>query len=113
MEPKKLKLIIDSVGRYIIGELVADSAETITLKSPVILHVQPNQQTGQLQVQTIPLIFSEFVADKNSNNWTYTKASIVQSDVALDPRIIQQYDSIANPQPTAPVETETVKLFDE
>ncbi len=109
---KKLKLIIDPVGRFILGEVAGESGEDLSLLKPIIIHVQPNQQ-GQVQVQTLPLIFSEFLGDKESNVWTYSKKSIVISNAVLDPRLIQQYESIANPQPVQQKEPEVVKLFDE
>ena len=56
--------------------------------------------------------------DKEKNNWTFTKSSIVLSDIDLDDRIIQQYNNINNPQPPvsqpdASAEPEVIKLFDE
>jgi len=84
----------------------------------VIIHTQPNPENGQLQVQSFPYIFMEFLTDKEKNNWTFTKSSIVLSDIDLDDRIIQQYNNINNPQPPvsqpdASAEPEVIKLFDE
>lgn len=110
---EKVKLIIDNVGRYVIGEVSAEDTETLTLKTPVILHVQPNPQNGQLQVQTIPLLFNEFIGDKNTNVWTFSKRSIAVSDAELDARLLSQYSSIANPSPIIQPEPEVIKLFDD
>ena len=60
----------------------------------------------------------EFLTDKEKNNWTFTKSSIVLSDVDLDDRIIQQYNNINNPQPPvtqsdASGRADVVKLFDD
>lgn len=113
---EKIKLIIDHVGRFIVGEVLSEDADQITLKTPVIIHVQPNAQNGQLQVQTLPLLFSEFIADKDTNVWSFSRKSTAVSEVKLDSRLVQQYESIANPQlvvqqpQSAP---EIIKLFDD
>jgi len=111
---EQIKVIIDNVGRFIIGKVVSESDTVLSLKTPVILHVQPSQ-TGQLQVQTIPLFFGEFVKNKDTNVWNYAKSTIAFSDVELDDRLVSQYQAIANPspiiQPTA--DPQVVKLFDD
>ena len=109
---KQLKLIIDNVGRFILGEVVGESAADLSLKKPVIIHVQPNAQ-GQIQVQTLPLLFGEFQSDVETNVWTFSKGSIAYSNVKLDKRLIDQYGSVANPQPAKIAEPEVVKLFDD
>lgn len=90
--------IIDQVGRNIIGKLDNETDTTITIQNPVILHVQP-QQSGQLEVQTFPVFFFEFIDKDNrrSNAWTYTKSNIVTSNVVLDERILSQYEKINTP----------------
>jgi hypothetical protein len=90
--------LIDHVGRNIIGKLVGETHSTITIENPVILHVQP-QQSGQLEVQTFPAFFFEFIdkAHRSDNAWTYTKSSIVTSNVVLDDRILSQYEKINTP----------------
>jgi hypothetical protein len=90
--------IIDHVGRNIIGKLVCEDESTITIQNPVILHVQP-QQNGQLEVQTFPVFFFEFIdkSEREKNSWTYTKSSVVTSNVVLDERIISQYEKINTP----------------
>ena len=109
--------ISDHIGRTVVGEVVENAETTLTLSNPVIIHAQPNPENGQLQVQSFPYIFMEFIADRETNNWTFNKDNIVISNVTLDPRIIQQYHNINNPQPPAQQapaeEPETIKLFDE
>jgi len=111
---ENIKVIIDNVGRFIIGKVVSETDTVLSLKTPVIIHVQPSQ-TGQLQVQTIPLFFGEFVKEKDTNVWHYTKSTISYSDVELDDRLLNQYLAIANPspiiQPTA--DPQVIKLFDD
>ena len=94
--------IIDQVGRTIVGKLVSETTETITLNNPVILHCQM-EQTGQLNLQTFPLFFFEFIdkTSRDQNDWTYAKSAIVQSNVVLDQRIIDMVDKINTPAPEA------------
>ena len=110
--------INDHIGRTVVGKSVEETDTTVTLNNPVIIHTQPNPENGQLQVQSFPYIFMEFLTDKEKNYWTFTKSSIVLSDIDLDDRIIQQYNNINNPQPPvsqpdASAEPEVIKLFDE
>lgn len=107
---------VDQIGRTVIGKLVEETDSTITVDNPVIIHVQPNPQTGQLQVQSFPYLFMEFI-DKNSreqNQWSFFKSAIAISRVTLDERIIAQYNNI-NTQPAAQpeAEPEVIKLFEE
>jgi hypothetical protein len=113
-----ISTIIDHIGRTVVGKVIKDTKDIITLYNPVIIHVQPDPQSGQLQVQSFPYIFMEFLKDKNKNNWTFTKSAISTSDVELDERIIQQYENINNPAPpiqegTNQNEPEVIKLFDD
>jgi hypothetical protein len=119
MADTKIKTIVDHIGRTVVGKVTKETKECITLYNPVIIHVQPDQQSGQLQVQSFPYIFMEFLKDKDKNNWTFTKSAISVSDCELDNRIIQQYENINNPAP--PIQQnvvndgdgEVVKLFDD
>jgi hypothetical protein len=115
MADTKIRTIVDHIGRTVVGKATKETNATITLYNPVIIHVQPDQQTGQLQVQSFPYIFMEFLKDKN--NWTFTKSAISVSDVELDNRIIQQYENINNPEPPIQQNTasegDVVKLFDD
>ena len=109
-----IKTIIDHIGRTVIGEQISETETTLTLNNPVIIHVQPNPQNGQLQVQSIPYIFMEFLetASRAANHWIFNKSSIVRSEVQLDSKILQQYNNINTPAPQSPQgEPEIIKLF--
>jgi hypothetical protein len=106
--------IIDQIGRVVIGKKVSETDTQLTLNNPVIVYVNPNQETGQIQVQSFPYIFVEFLDKDNrdKNNWTFTKSSIVISDVVLDSAIINQYNNINSVRPQPPAgEPEVIKLF--
>jgi hypothetical protein len=98
MDKEKHIVIIDQIGRNIIGKLVSETDTTLTLNNPVIVFVQP-EQSGQIQVQSFPVFFFEFINKefRGQNNWTYNKANIVTSDVVLDDRILSQYEKINTP----------------
>lgn len=111
------KLIIDHIGRVVVGELVQDDSVTLQLRNPVVLHVQPNPQTGQLNVQPFPYIYMEFidVGSRENNIWTFTKSSIITSEIDLDSKIIAMYNaSVAIPKPQEQAaEPEVIKLFED
>jgi hypothetical protein len=105
--------IIDHIGRNIIGKLVSDTDTTVTLNNPVIVHCQP-EANGQLQVQSFPVFFFEFIdkSKRDQNDWTYTKSSIVTSNVELDDRILSQYAKINTPPVEAVNSPKVVSIDD-
>lgn len=113
---KEIIAIVDQVGRTVVGVETGQTDETLTLNNPVIVHVQPDPQNGQLQVQTFPYLFMEFIeGDKQSNEWTFHKSNIATSTVKLTPQITAQYHAINNPAPAQPApaaEPDVIKLFD-
>tara|TARA_A100001391_G_C4900974_1_gene233664 strand:- start:51 stop:455 length:405 start_codon:yes stop_codon:yes gene_type:complete len=117
-EPKAIKTIVDHIGRTVVGVLKTEDKQTLTLENPVIIHVQPDQNTGQLQVQSFPYIFMEFLKDKEKNDWVFNKSAISVSNIELDDRIVTQYENINNPNPpiqqqASQEEPEVIQLFDD
>jgi len=118
----KIAVFFDSVGRTILGEKLEDKTtdKVLSIKNPAVVHIMPNQQTGQLQLQILPLFFKEFLADKDSGTvWSYNRENITEAvDVTFDFKLEAQYRQIfaAGPAP-APQQPqglpEVVKLFDE
>ena len=118
----KIVVFFDSVGRTILGEKLEDKTtkEVLTIKNPAVVHIMPNQQTGQLQLQILPLFFKEFLAEKdNGTVWNYNRANITEAvDVTFDFKLEAQYRQIfaAGPAP-APQQPqgspEVIKLFDD
>lgn len=96
-------VIQDQIGRTIMGVLETETETTVSINNPVIIHVQP-EPSGQLQVQTFPLFFFEFISkeSREKNIWTYTKSNIAVGNVDLDERIVSQYHKINTPQDTVP-----------
>ena len=106
--------IIDQIGRVVIGKKVSETDTQLTINNPVIVYVNPNQETGQIQVQSFPYIFVEFLdkEHRDKNNWIFNKSNIVVSDVVLDSAIINQYNNINSIKSQAPTsEPEVIKLF--
>jgi len=113
-----IKVITDQIGRTVVGEVISETDTTLTLNNPVIIHVQPNPQTKQLQVQSFPYLFMEFIKAgfKDKNQWTFYKQNIVTSTVELDDAIVAQYNNINTPQPlpSSPQgDPEVIKLFED
>lgn len=108
----KYTAIQDHVGRTVIGKVVEENDTTLVLQNPVILHVQP-EANGSLQVQTFPVFFFEFLDkdSRESNNWRYSKASIVTSDVKLTDTVISQYEKINTPQVVVPAKNNNPKVI--
>jgi hypothetical protein len=122
----KLTVVLDPVGRTIVGQEVTSSPEgTLQIKNPVILNVVPADNNGKMSVQLFPLFFREFLADKTSDvTVTYDKSRVAPTDIdALDFRLQGQYvqmfnnaNTFAAPQaPTTPTNDNggVVNLFDE
>lgn len=118
----KIVVFFDSVGRTILGEKLEDKTtnEVLTIKNPTVVHIMPNQQSGQLQLQILPLFFKEFLAEKDTGTvWNYSRANITEAvDVMFDFKLEAQYRQIfaAGPAP-APQQPqgspEVIKLFDD
>ena len=120
----KIVVFFDSVGRTILGEKLEDKTtnEVLTIKNPAVVHIMPNQQSGQLQLQILPLFFKEFLAEKdNGTVWNYNRANITEAvDVTFDFKLEAQYRQIfaAGPGPApAPQQPqgspEAIRLFDD
>jgi len=122
MSKQNIVTFIDHIGRTIIAEQHADSDKNkLVVKNPAIIHVQPTQQ-GQLNVQTIPLFFREFVSEQTRNEgtvWAFRRDNIVEGvQVDNEPRLIDQYNKlfagvVAGAPGVAPTAEKVVKLFDE
>lgn len=123
-QQQKLVTFVDHVGRTIIGEILEDSTTNLKVKNPAIIHVQP-MQSGQLNVQTIPLYFREFVSEQNKKEgtvWSFNKSSVaVGENIENDSRLVEQYTRLFSNDPTAQNpgqvaqgnEAKVIKLFDE
>lgn len=124
---QNLTTFLDSLGRTIIGDLVADKTTKthLAVKNPVIVHIVPVGQTGQMTVQLLPVFFKEFLADKTEDTvWLYNKQLITESDnVVFDFKLTAQYQQmfsnsniIVPPgagEITAAGDGDATKLFDE
>jgi hypothetical protein len=129
---ENITIFIDNVGRMIIGDEVKSKSKSIfSVKNPAVVNVQADQNTGQISVQLLPYVFSEFIkADQEDPVWSFNKANITTSDnLQLDERITEQYTQIMSNskgggnatlqgtagtvQNTADEEPEVIKLFDE
>ncbi|MBF0208894.1 MAG: hypothetical protein HQK53_18685 [Oligoflexia bacterium] len=106
MKETKHAVIIDQIGRTILGVVDGESAQDITLRNPIILHFQPSQN-GQLELQVFPLFFFELLDrdNRDKNSWTFSKSAIATSNVELNADILSRYEQINTPPAPAPVVT--------
>lgn len=114
---QNINVFLDHVGHTIVAEVIDSSdKDLLKVKNPVILVSSPNQN-GQLTVQLIPVFFKEFVKQderENGATFIYNKSKIVQSEVSLDERLLEQYvNMFLPPQKVESKEAPTIKLFDE
>lgn len=113
---KELTVFLDAIGRTIIGKTINQTETTLTIENPALVHIQPNSQTNQLQLQILPLFFKEFQADKSQPTvWHFNKANITLSDsIPFAFQFAAQYDQLfAPPQPAQQSEPRVVKLFED
>lgn len=117
---KTLKLLKDSSGTTIVGELVGETETTVTLRNPAGIYVQPGN-AGQLTVQLLPVVLRELLSqtERDETLVDYSKASIalVQGEKALEKNLADKYESIfggvapvSNAAPGTPL---VEKLFDD
>ena len=121
MSEQNLITFIDHIGRTILATVVDQDKTSLTVKNPAIIHVQPTQN-GQLNVQTIPLYFREFVGEKSREEGTTWKFNLVNIVLGVgvdnDPRLIEQYIRLFSAAPviqpaTGGANEQVIKLFDE
>lgn len=123
-------MFLDTLSRTILGEAVPEKTTTdkLAVKNPVILDIVPNQQTNQLQLRMIPIIFREFQAAKDDGVvWKFNRDSITENEgFELEFRIKAQYQQmfsniilpqgggnvITSEQGQAKSGPEVIKLFD-
>jgi hypothetical protein len=113
----KITVFLDNIGRTIIGKVATEDKDILSVRNPALVHVQPNTQTNQLQLQILPLFFREFQADKSQTTvWNFKKNNITMSeDIPFAEQFVSQYEHMFQP-PQAPAsqeEPKVVKLFDE
>jgi len=121
-----LTTFLDSLGRTIIAESVPGlTTDThVAVKNPVIVHIVPVGNNGQMTVQLLPVFFREFLADKTDDTvWKYNKNTITESEsVVFDFKLTAQYQQMfsksnliipAGAGEVAPPSPDVVKLFDE
>lgn len=93
-KPDSIVIFLDAVGRTIIGQFVAEDEKNLSVKNPAILHINASQQG--MQVQTVPVFFQEFAADKSADVvLSYPLVNLIRTDIsALDFRLETQYRQI-------------------
>jgi len=122
---------LDAVGRTIVGTLIAEKSTdtTLAIQNPVVLHVVPQDQSGRMSVQLLPIFFREFLADKTADvTFFYKKNTITETSIEeFDFRLQAQYTQMFNksnifvppsagevaPATAAQAPNSVINLFDE
>ena len=94
-----LTVILDPVGRTLLGEVAESTDGKYAIKNPVVLHIVPADNQGKMSVQLLPLFFKEFLADKTADVvFTYDPSRIATTNIdAIDFRLQGQYAQMFNP----------------
>jgi hypothetical protein len=95
-KPKTI-LFLDSVGRLILGEKLESDGDSFDVKNPVVVMINADQ-TGKMSVQLFPLLFREFLADKDTDVVLhYNKNNVTLTNIdTLDFRLQTQYAQMFN-----------------
>jgi hypothetical protein len=113
----QLVVFLDTIGRTILGNVTSENDEVLSISNPAIVVVQPNPQSGQIQLQILPLFFREFLANRNDSTvWHFKKSSLTLSDdIEFVAQFSAQYEQLFAPatEAAATSEPEVVKLFDD
>ena len=121
-------LFVDTLGRLLLGKIAeGEYTDIVTIKNPAIIHAT-HKQEGGLTITVIPIVFREFLADKDEAIvFNYARSSISIADAPiLDARIIGQYENMfapvkdminvpqmaPPPQNVTPKTPPVIKLFD-
>ncbi len=116
--PDNIIVFLDSIQRTIIATRIESSdSDTLVVTKPVILQVTPTPDK-RLQVQLYPLFFREFATNRDEfPTWSYSKSTVVMTDVALEANLLAQYKQmfVVAPAAGAPVtdSNKVIKLFDD
>ena len=114
---KQLTVFLDNIGRTIIGKIVKENDDLLTIENPALVHIQANPQTNQLQLQILPLFFREFQADRSQPTvWNFKKQNITTSEqIPFAVQFTAQYEQMFRVVEQAPPqkEPEVIKLFED
>lgn len=101
---------LDSIQRTIVATLVEETIDSVKVVKPAILNVSPTQDK-KLQVQLYPLMFREFL--KNRDNlpvWSYPRSAItLAQNIELEANLVAQYVEMFK---KSDIPAPTIKLFD-
>ena len=107
----KIIVFLDSIQRTIVATEVTNTDTKLVIEKPAILNVAPTQEK-KLQVQLYPLLFREFLKDRDTfPTWTYDKSAITIADnLELEANLVAQYNEMFKIVKNEPAPT--IKLFD-
>jgi len=121
MEPT-LTTLLDSLQRTIIGieNTSLSTDKTLAITNPAVIHIMPDERTGQIRLQILPLFFKEFQADKEADTIVHYNRNIISlyAPIVYDFKVAAQYKQMFNPSAIITPkqtgnDTPIIKLFDD
>ena len=124
-------VFVDNIGRTILGEenKKKSTKALLAVDNPTIVFVQPNPDSGQIQVQVIPLFFRELAKEESREvaaTWLFPRNNLTTNpDLVPDEKLLSQWDRVVGAGPDVPPgiviekkkdgddKPKVVKLFDE
>lgn len=92
-----IRVYQDNINRLLMGEVIEETPDKWVVKNPLILNVQT--VNGQISIQFFPIMFKEFLADKDQPTiWEVSRSNITPcQNIVLDTRLVSQYKNIFAP----------------
>jgi hypothetical protein len=123
-----LVTFLDAAQRTIIGELIGETPNSMSIQNPVVVNIVPQfgpngQPSGGMALQLLPVYFKEFQGDKTKPAiFEYPKSQItrITFEGGFDFRLYGQYEHIfstaqqsVQTQATQGGSAPVLKLFDD
>lgn len=111
MSQEKIIVFLDNLQRTVVATEVSNNSTTLVVTKPAILNVAPTQEK-KLQVQLYPLMFREFLKDRDVfPTWEYSKTTIaIAANLDLEKNLLLQYHEMFKVVENKPAPA--IKLFD-
>jgi len=88
-------VFLDSINRTIVGKYVGGRQDEIEIENPMIMAVSFGEK---MNLQLIPVFFRELQNDKNvPMKFTYPRDRIIMTDIAVDKKVLAQYEAMCAP----------------
>ena len=98
MNPSKLIVIVDNLGRTIVGRLRnEDTSKTVDIENPAVFTVEfsGQQQNQKLAARLYPFFFFDYLESPDSNYTVQFNSNLVSiSDIKLNTQVVEHYINV-------------------